>query len=99
MKTIHKLLAVCLIAAGSVVGLGGGVSEATMSSCHSWFLSSYAGAYAWCDSGTGGSVRVKIWCNNGVQYFGPKVYAPHQTSTKLCPSGVGVNASTYILGT
>ena len=75
------------------------VAEAAMSNCQAWFLSSWQGGYAYCSSGSGGSVRVKIWCNNGVQYYGPKVYSPGQTSTKLCPPGYGINAATHILGT
>ena len=82
-----------------VVALDTAPVEATLSSCQARLLTpTYAGGYAYCSSGFGGSVRVKIWCNNGVSYYGPKVYFAGVTSTKLCPSGTYVTGATHILG-
>jgi hypothetical protein len=80
------------------------LAEAAMSGCHSNYLSSGAGGYSYCTSGSGGSVRVKIWCYSSVTgtaiYYGPKVYGINQTSTKLCPPDrPAITGATHILGT
>lgn len=91
MNKIKMAIASIIMLTCSVVGISFNAQPASalMSNCSTWFNSIQTGGYAYCHSGSGGWLRVKLYCRGTGGYpivYGPKVYNPGQVSGAFCPS-------------